>query len=113
MNFQLWPVLFLIPLELQGQTVPHWKALRYGKDESRGLSYDRTLSICQDVLKSGNLLHKRGLDYSQSHTTVNNALKKGQKCKLFCLTVRHMKTLSQPEDQDQNTIWKDTWDLKK
>ena len=28
------------------------------------------LSVCQVVLKSGNLLHKRGLDDSQFHTTV-------------------------------------------
>ena len=57
-------------IEVQGHTVPHWKALRYGKDESRGLSYDSTLSICQDVLKSGNLLHKWGSVDSLMYTTV-------------------------------------------
>ena len=30
-----------------------------------------TFNIYQDVLKSGDLLHKRGLDDSQSHTTVD------------------------------------------
>ena len=29
--FQLEPVVFLIPLEVQGNAVPHLKALRYGK----------------------------------------------------------------------------------
>ena len=31
-------VLILIPLEVQGHTVPHLKALRYGKDGPKGLS---------------------------------------------------------------------------
>ena len=30
-----------------------------------------TFNVCQDVLKRGNLLHKRGLDDSQSHTAVH------------------------------------------
>ena len=55
---------------VQSHTGPHWKALRYGKDESRGLSYDSTLSICQDVLKSGNLLHKQSFVDSLMHTIV-------------------------------------------
>ena len=49
-----------MPLEVLGHTVPHWEALRHGKDGSRGLSCDRTSSICQDILKSDNLLHKPG-----------------------------------------------------
>ena len=60
-----------MPLEVQGHTVPHWKALRYGKDQSRGVSYDITLSICQDVLKTGNLLHKQGIVDSLLHNNVN------------------------------------------
>ena len=60
----------MIPLELQGHKVPHLKALRCGKDQSRELGYDSTLSICQDVLKSGNLLHKLGFVDSLMHTTV-------------------------------------------
>ena len=38
--------------------MPHWKALRYGKDDSRGLTYGSTLNIHQGILKSGNLQHK-------------------------------------------------------
>ena len=44
--FQLWPVVFLIPLKEKGHAVPHWKALSSGKYEPRGLSYGSTLSIC-------------------------------------------------------------------
>ena len=40
-----------MPLEVQGHTVPHLKALRYGKHQTRGLSCGSTLSILQDVLK--------------------------------------------------------------
>ena len=62
--------VFLIPHEVYGRTVPHCKALRYGEDETGGLNCGSTSSICKGVLKSGNLLHKRGLDDFQSHTTV-------------------------------------------
>ena len=55
---------------MQDHTVPHWKALRYGKDNSRGLSCISTLNIHQGVLKSGNLLHKRGFVDSQLNCTV-------------------------------------------
>ena len=44
--------------------------LRYGKDDSRGLSCGSTLNIRQDVLKSGNLLHKQGIVDSQFGTTI-------------------------------------------
>ena len=70
MNFQLWPVVFLIPLEVYGHTVPHWKALRYGKNGSRELSCGSTSSICQGILKSDNLLHKRAFVKTQSLHTV-------------------------------------------
>ena len=53
-----------------GHTVPNWKALRYGKDESRGISCGSTSSICQDILKSDNLLHKQGFVKTQSLHTV-------------------------------------------
>ena len=62
--------MFLIPLELQARTVPHLKGLRYDKDESRGLSCGYTSSICQDVMKSDNLLHKRRFVDSLSQTLV-------------------------------------------
>ena len=42
----------------------------YGKDESRGLSCGCTSSIFQDVMKSDNLLHKRGFVDSLLQTTV-------------------------------------------
>ena len=40
--------------------MPQWKALRYGKDDSREQSCGSTFIIHQDILKSENLLHKRG-----------------------------------------------------
>ena len=72
MNFQLWPVIFFISLWVQGYTVPHWKALRCGKDDSRELSCGSTLNIHQDVLKSGNILYRRGfVDYQSSSIVMN------------------------------------------
>ena len=59
-----------MPFEVKGHTVPDWKALCNVKYESRGLSYDSTLSIFQDVLKSGNLLHEQGFVHSQMYTIV-------------------------------------------
>ena len=53
--FQLWPVIFSIPLKEKDHAVPHWKALSKSKYEGRGLS---TLKICQDILKSANLLYR-------------------------------------------------------
>ena len=41
----------LIILEVQGHSVPDWKALRYGKVKSRGLSYDSTLISVRISLK--------------------------------------------------------------
>ena len=57
-------------LELSGHIVPHFKALRYGKDEKGRLSSRGISSIYQDVLKNGNLLHKTGLVDSQMVGTV-------------------------------------------
>ena len=70
MNLQLWFVIFLMPLEVQGSTVPNLKDLRYGKDESRGLSWSCTSSIFQDVMKSDNFLHKQGFVDSLLQTIV-------------------------------------------
>ena len=47
-----------------------FKGLTYGKYGTRGLSCNNTLNICQDVLKSANLLYKQGFDDSQSSATV-------------------------------------------
>ena len=54
----------LITIEEQGHRVPHWKALSSGKYEPRRLRFGSSLNICQDVLKSANLLHKQGFDDS-------------------------------------------------
>ena len=59
-----------MPLEVKGHTVPHWKDLRYGKDEIRGLTRGSISRICQDVLKSVNLLHNWGFVDSQMVGTV-------------------------------------------
>ena len=71
MNFQLWPDEFLILFEIWGHTVPHWKALRSGKNETRGVSCSSNSSIYNDDLKRANLLHKRGPVDSQLIATVN------------------------------------------
>ena len=60
----------LIPLEVQCHTVPYLKALRFGIYEIRGLSCGSTSSICQDFLKSDNLLYKQGFVDFLSQTTV-------------------------------------------
>ena len=49
--FQIWPVTFLISIEVQGNTLPHWKALRSSKYEPMWQSYGSTLNICQEVWK--------------------------------------------------------------
>ena len=61
----------MTPLGVQGNTVPQWKALRFGNYEIKWLSCCSPLSISQDALKSGNLLHKQGFVDSLMHTTVN------------------------------------------
>ena len=63
--------IFNIDPKIQGHIVHHWKAVRYSKDDSRGLSCGSTLNIHQDLLKSGNLLHKQGFVDSQFCTTVH------------------------------------------
>ena len=68
---QLWLFMFLIRLEVRGHTVPHWKALRYGKDGSRGLNCGSTLSIRQDLSKSEDILNKWGFVDFQIKTSVS------------------------------------------
>ena len=75
MNFQLWLVIFLIPLEVQGHKVPHLKGLKDGKDESSELCCGYTSSICQDVMKCDNLLHKKGFFDSLLQTTLTGLSK--------------------------------------
>ena len=62
MNLGFLPLtcyIFEAPLGT-GHTIPHWRALRCGKDDTRGQSCGSTLNIHQDILKIGNLLHKWG-----------------------------------------------------
>ena len=61
-----------MPLEVQHHKVPHLKALRYDEYETRGVSFGSNLSICQDVLKNGNLLHKQGFfDFQTINTAIS------------------------------------------
>ena len=60
----------MIPFYVKVHAVTHWKAPRYGKYDLRGLSYNGSSNICQNVMKSVNLLHKQDFDDSQSNSTV-------------------------------------------
>ena len=71
--FQLWLDVFFKPLEVWGRTVPHWKALRCGKGQTRGLSCGNTFIVGQAFLKSAYLLHKQGFVDSQMVATVNGS----------------------------------------
>ena len=89
-HIQIRPAIFLIPFEVQGHTVPHWKALRYSKYESRGLSCDSTSSICQVVLKSDNLLHKQSYVKAQSlRTIILGSCIVGPKTSLISTLLKH------------------------
>ena len=70
LNFQLWLVVSLKLLEVQGHTVPFWKALEYDRYQARVLCCCSTSSICQDVLKSTGLLNEQGFVDSLMHTIV-------------------------------------------
>ena len=59
-----------MPLEVQDHTVPHLKALRYGKDDSKGLSCGSIFDFIQGILKIEDLLHKQGLVETQLLRTV-------------------------------------------
>ena len=51
--------MLLIPLEVPGHTVTHWKALSSGKYEPGGLCFGSIFRISQDVLKCTSLLHNQ------------------------------------------------------
>ena len=78
--------LFLIPLLVRVHTVPHLKAAKYGIYETRGLSCDNASSICQDVLKIDNLLHRWGFVKIQSSGTVNLATYKWKNTLIHALS---------------------------
>ena len=65
-TFKFYLTYFLIILEVLEHTVP----LSAGKYEPRGLKHSCTLDICQQVLKSSNLLHKHDFVDSQMQTIV-------------------------------------------
>ena len=62
--------MFLLPIKVQSHTVPHLKALRYGKEASRGLCCGSTFNIIQGILNIEDLLHKQGLVETQLLRTV-------------------------------------------
>lgn len=61
----------MIHLSLQDNTIPNLKAHISAKYDPRGLSYGSTLNIYQDVMKSGDLLHKRNFVDSQSNRLID------------------------------------------
>ena len=61
----------MVPLEVQDHKVPHLKALRWGKFESKEVSCGSTFIICPSALKSANLLHEQGFVDSQMVATVH------------------------------------------
>ena len=72
-----------------GHTVPHCKAFRYGKEDSRGQSCGSTLYINEDVLKSRNLLYKQGFVDSQFGTTVHRTCVVNKACKSLCVPLEN------------------------
>ena len=50
-NFQIWPVVFLMPLEVQGHTVPLLKCLMCGNMEVWGLRCGTYFILCKVLLK--------------------------------------------------------------
>ena len=79
----------MIPLDEQGHTVPHLKALRYGKDVFIGLSCGNTFNIIQGILNIEDLLHKQGLVETQLLRTVTHQACEGLGTNMY---VSHMKT---------------------
>ena len=59
-----------MPLEVQGHTVPHLKALISGKSEPRGLRCGSTFILCYVLLKTAILLHTEGLVKTEMANTV-------------------------------------------
>ena len=78
------------PLDLQGHVVPHFKALRYGKDEKGRLRCRGISTICQGVLKNSNLLHKTGLVDSQMVGTVTDNFKSDKASTDFCISITYL-----------------------
>ena len=60
-----------MPVEIEGHTVPHFKAPIYAKLELWGLEYGGMLSIQTSLLNIGRLLHKMGFVQREIATTVS------------------------------------------
>ena len=69
-NPQLWQVTVLQPFELRWWKVAHMKAPSHIYWHLTWKQHNSTFIICQDVLESANLLHKWGLNDSQSNNPV-------------------------------------------
>ena len=70
--FQLWPAVFLTPLEVEQHTVSHMKALIGGELEYRGLMHDSLFTLCHPLCKIALLVHRMGLVRFVSLSTVHN-----------------------------------------
>ena len=64
-----------MPLEVQGHTVPHLKALRYGKDGPKGLSWITTLMPVWGSWKMGIYYINGALSKLNCYALVNNLAK--------------------------------------
>ena len=69
-KFHIEHVIISMPLEVEGHTVPHWKAPVSCKLVSRGLSNGSIFSLSLVLLKSVYLLHKWVLGQFVSLCTV-------------------------------------------
>ena len=68
-----------MPAEIDGHTVPHFKAPIYAKLELWGLKYGGTLSTQTGLLNISSLLHKIGFVQTEIATTVVHLLQTMQK----------------------------------
>ena len=69
--FQLWPAVFLTPLEVEQHTVSHIKALIGGELECRGLMHDSLFTLRYPLCKIALLVHRMGLVWFVSLSTVS------------------------------------------
>ena len=70
-KFQVWPFIIPILIEIEGQTVPHFKALIYARVELCGLQCGDNLRIETSLLKISGLLHGMGFVWTEIACSVN------------------------------------------
>ena len=70
-------------IEIDGLTVPHFKAPIYAKLELWGLKYGGTLNIQTGLLKISRLLHKMGFVQTEIATTVLHRAKSLDLCLFY------------------------------